>query len=409
VGFALFTPRFSHVVDLDATGQPTKHTAMSSVLREQWNEHKATYAVTNGAYPADFGHMPIFDNQQNVTAGSFLHANNAGPVPWGALLFDYFTTLNPSGEDNQPGTADDIDLYRVPGRIDINTAPWNVLAALPVIGPVNGNLPIHTSASGETNAAAAFWSPVSGVLLGSFVLDRSGKPETRLRFNEVVETPTTLGKHNMNVAPNWYRLGPYLAEAAAAYRDRVKYVVTTNGAFPDAANDRNSPTLVYRQARYGSGANGIRGNDDPAKRGFLSLGELVNVMGFDSSNANDIKTGADTTVLGGYGLNVGGDFMKAVSLMALLDTHFLTTRSNVFTIYVTVNDLENPQASVRSQLTVDRSNLLPRLVLDANGQPVYQDTNGDGVPDAPLVIYNDGQPEIIGQREIAYFNTRYDE
>jgi hypothetical protein len=424
VGFMLFTPRFSHVIDLDASSQPTKYTAMSRVLRDQWIGRK--YASVTAA-PADFGHMPIFDNNQKLDPnnGAF---KDTGTLPWGLLVFDYFTTLNQNdanadGVENASTDPNDVlDMYRVPGRIDINTAPWNVLAALPVIGPDrNGNLPIHTSTSGaETNAAAAFWSPKSGVLAGSAVLASKSPPVTLLRFSQVpknggVETPGDLSA-KVRDPSGWYRLGPYLAEAAAAYRDRIRYVTTTNGVFPDAAWERMAlgSAYPYRPAAYGTGDDGIRGSKDqlagPTTRGFLSIGELANVMGFDSSTADDINAGVATagatTVLGGYGLNVGGDFMKAVSLMALLDTHFLTTRSNVFTIYVTVNDLENPQASVRSQLTVDRSNLLPRLI--------WVDSNGNGVRDpAPTdqynVLTNDGQPEIIGQREIAYFNTRYDE
>ncbi|MBU0638492.1 MAG: hypothetical protein KKB50_06465, partial [Planctomycetes bacterium] len=145
--------------------------------------------------------------------------------------------------------------------------------------------------------------------------------------------------------------------------------------------------------------------------GFLSVGELANVMGFDGSTTVQIiidPATASGTVLGGYTLNVGGDFMKAVSLLALLDTHFLTTRSNTFTVYLTLTDRKNPQASVRSQMTVDRSNLLPRLI--------WQDLNGTGIPDlSPLpadiftVLQNTGLPELIGQREVSYFNARYDE
>ncbi len=399
VGFMLFVPRFAHF-EGSAGAVSERHPAGRMMYLElKGNKPAASLADAR----ADFGHMPIFDNRQDVSTNSDF--KKTGRIPWGLLVWNYFTTLNPAGDDGLPNTTDDIDLYRVPGRIDINTASWNVLSGLPVIGPErNGNLPIHLAAGSsagvgsnqETNASAAFWSVDSNVLVG-----QDSTADHRPRFNEVLDTPAKLASPQIRDPSGWYRLGPYLAEAAAEYRDRVKYTVAGNlnqGAtiFPEAfERNRVNP---YR-------AQEIRGQDNMARRGFLSVGELANVMGFDSSNADDIKGGPQNTVLGGYGTVNGGDFMKAVSLMALLDTHFLTTSSNTFTIYVTVNDLENPQASVRSQLTVDRSNLLPRVI--------WVDSNNDGIRDAPPVdhydvLANDGQPEIIAQREIAYFNTRYD-
>ena len=95
--------------------------------------------------------------------------------------------------------------------------------------------------------------------------------------------------------------------------------------------------------------------------------------------------------------------------MALLDTHFLTTRSNTFTVYVSVMDRENPQASIRSQLTVDRSNLLPKLALLANGEPIYQNVGTVAAPkNEPVINRNDGLPEILTERRIGYFNTQFD-
>jgi hypothetical protein len=125
-GFMLFVPRFCH------TSSTTERRPASVWLYEQWEERGLSIA----SVPADFGHMPIFDNRQeeNSNAGGF---NRLGKVPWGLLVCDYFTTLNPNGPDNVAGTPDDVDPYRVPGRININSASWYVMAGLPLIGPMS--------------------------------------------------------------------------------------------------------------------------------------------------------------------------------------------------------------------------------------------------------------------------------
>jgi hypothetical protein len=164
-----------------------------------------------------------------------------------------------------------------------------------------------------------------------------------------------------------------------------------------------SPQL-YGRANEG---NGIRGEPEnslkPTKFGFLTIGELVNVLGFDSTPPDAIARAAagnrqlysdpDATLGDGSGLR-HGDFMKAVALTALLDSHFLTTRSNTFTVYVSVMDRENPQASVRSQLTVDRANLLPRLVRSGG----YTTT-----------IQSHSLPAVIAERRMGFYNARYDD
>ena len=383
VGFMLFVPRFSHL--LRGTGV---YESMPERLGIEWR--KPGLDGSHGPYPtrmADFGHMAIFDNTVPVFTGasSDFADSKTGRVPWGLLVFDYFTTLDVNGVDGIAGSDDDIDPYRVPGRININAAPWFVMAGLPLIGP---------SVIAD-QASPAFRSTEAGILIGS---DAAG---TNPRFSAVVDSSVlaTIG---------WRRLGPYLAQSVAAYRDRVPYVTpgVESQAFVgaerrngyQAGGDPNAPSLnPYRLAAYGP----IRGSREIElqtasstwKRGFLTLGELVNVMGFDSSTSAQVMAGAPV-------LNGSTDFFKAVSLMALLDTHYLTTRSNTFTIYTTLTDRTDPQASVRSQVTIDRSGLLPRLFT--------QDINGDGIPDYINVLEGDGEPEIVGKREVSYYNARYD-
>lgn len=394
VGFMAFVPRFAHKVP---GGDWSAARPMGTTLREQWQVR--SHSVS--AYPADFGHLPVFDNRQDVAPASDFTDGRAGRVPWGLLVFDYFTTLNPADANGDGQEGDLLDVYRVPGRININVAPWYVLAGLPVIGPTgNDHRQDITALRAGGAASPAFWARDSGILagLGSGNIPRFiGDQDDRLL------TPGDSGG-------SWWRLGPHLAQALAAYRDRVQY--TTNG--PDAlrnAHARNAGA-TYRPTAYA----GIRGSDAPTGNpGFLTLGEIANVVGFDSSMDDELDGGAGDTALG------QGDYFRAASLLALLDTHFLTTRSNTFTIYLTltVNDPDDPQASIRGQLTVDRSNLLPRLVMfDADGDgvpetPLLQeiDTDDDGDPDTkgPIFLRNTGLPEVVGQRQVAYFNTRYED
>ena len=268
----------------------------------------------------------------------------------------------------------------------------------------------------DHSASPAFWSAKSGVFVGqgSVVLaDGTYLP----RFDDPRYYPSLLA---YDAQAGWFRVGPQLAQAAAGYRDRIRNVAAQypytllRGA--DMRNDPMAPTYHYRAELPGDSmfpgyAYGPIRRASGA-RGFVSLGELVNVYGFDSP-VLDMSVQPPPFVYWPLGRSITQtyvgppDFFKAVSRMALLDTHFLTTRSNTFTVYVSVMDRENPQASIRSQLTVDRSNLLPKLATDRYGRPIVQKSGSDAW--APVIVNNDGLPEIVAQRQIGYYNTQFDQ
>jgi hypothetical protein len=403
VGFMLFVPRLSHMVTSGGERKP-----MSRLLRDSWKD-RYSLDPNNPTLlplpPVDFGHMPIFDNTQDVHAGAQKVVGefaDTGRIPWGLLVFDYFTTLNPNDADSNGTEGDRLDPYRVEGRININAAPWYVLAGLPLLGPDrDDNLGISQDAS------AAFWSKKSGGLVGRGADGIDRYPSSVLYRGDVNNG-------------QWYRLGPWLAQSIAAYRDRVQYVNVNAdpplaGAFYRSGYRPGETSAIPRYGLirgYGQLGGGVPVPSEQWKRGLLTVGELANVMGFDSSvlpgDTWPMGLGAEyNPVLGPYtvGANyyqLGGDFMKAVSLLALLDTQFLTTRSNTFTVYLTLTDRQDPQASVRSQVTIDRSNLLPRLL------PGY-DSDRNGYPDTFITQEDSGLPETVGQREVSYFNARYDE
>lgn len=411
VGFMLFVPRLSHMVTSGGERKP-----MSRLLRDLWHaSHGGLGYSLNPADgrlpPVDFGHMPIFDNTQNVQSGAQKVVGefaDTGRIPWGLLVFDYFTTLNPNDANSDGREDDPLDQYRVEGRININAAPWYVLAGLPLLGPSSsGDLAL--SKFGE----AAFWSIKSGGLVGT-----PADPN-----NPLPRYPSGLVYGSNLTNGGWYRMRPWLAQSIAAYRDRVPYANYVSAEPPlemaYCRSDPSVPNAPYRPARYGPANEPMRGAADISqnadsrlwKRGFLSVGELANVMGFDAAVLPGTTwvsgDGEHNRVLGPYFdgtqyYELGGDFMKAVSLLALLDTQFLTTRSNTFTVYLTLTDRQDPQASVRSQVTIDRSNLLPRLLR-------AYDSDNNGYLDTFITQEDSGLPETVGQREVSYFNARYDE
>jgi hypothetical protein len=457
VGFLLFVPRFAHVHQVMLPGgwtfpnQPAEIMAVRSMSQTLEKERRCQDydGYRPWVVPADFGHMPVFDNKQGVDGGSYFGA--VGRVPWGLLVFDYFTTLNPVQDRNADGEPD-VDPLRVPGRINVNTAPWYVLSKLPLLGPLpdTGVLPI-IPAGPVTPAfpSPSFWEPMVGVLCGVVNPGQADNEYHRLLATDYADSDRPYMPYAAPDADSTgrYRLGAWLAQSAAAYRDGLQYV----------ASIRQDPSYVYADSYQRNPATGIFGtypyrnttlygairgkataaNGRASEFGFVTVGELLNVKGFDSSRHDELppfqiqfEASAETTALG------RGDYVKAVSLLALLDTQYLTTRSNTFTIYASVMDREEPQASVRSQVTVDRSNLLPRLTYAYSvydpvtrqpvpADPTYPlnpeyaayplaplllDANGDTVAETPVrMTSDDAEPQIIARERVGYFNARYDD
>jgi len=478
-GFMLFVPRFSHVIKADGSSLP-----VSEVLRLAWEAQsyqiRQPDQVAGGfvpGYPADFGHMPIFDNTQPVKAGSYFddtdNNQGVGRLPWGLLVFDYFTTLDPQYDANGDGQPD-VDPASVPGMIDINNAPWFVLSKLPMLGPLvnSGRLP-RWYAGGRPNPpvtredpSPSFWDPLVGVLTGTDLLGQA----RNLAVDPMYTMPGAGGNLRRRSVPyldpsargGRYRLGPWLAQAAVAYRDGIQTLsdrVSLSlrhqpwAAYADAhLRNRNgfyvrrlpnsrgvvqsTAPFAYRPALYGAGSasdrGGIRGarpsqtadpNDPsqfrPTQFGFVTVGELLNVKGFDASRHTDLPSAATGMQTPAFTPLGRGDFVKAVSLMALLDTQYLTTRSHTFTVYVSLVDRENRAASVRSQITVDRSNLLPRLSYEplVPGDPTSPRVpavrafrvNDNTTEVRPIRLENpNAMPTVVAQRRSALFNARYD-
>lgn len=406
VGFMLFLSRYAHTYNYDNTGQ---YRPVTQWLFKQWHD---VYAKNNSNVrpnniPLDFGHMPVFDNTQKEKSGGAMDTFDT--VPWGQLVYDFFTTLNPAS----------VDPYAVNGRINVNAASWFAIAGLPVIGPTNGNVTADIGDLKGTGGNPAFYAAVNGVLAGE-------SPQTYISLNFPMVSQRQrypLPAKGWDGSQGWWRVGAWRAQAAAAYRDGVQYTKQRGDVSlpPDVlryAFERNAhASSTERRYRpnsadsYGK-VRGVKGADfDPNYPGFVTLGELLNAPGWDGVRDDELDIFANsmvpTVLVRAAGPQGAGtwkgepDYMRAVSLMALLDTQFLTTRSNTFTVYASLFDRTNPEASVRTQLTVDRSNMLPRRIL--------VDTTGGGGPYVWQLVPGPSQPEIVSQRTTNYYNARYDD
>lgn len=478
VGFMHLVPRYSHTATAPVT--PVGQHPMTQWLREDWK--LKNYSA--GRWPVDFGHMPVFDNKQPARDDRYFDdKKGVDQVPWGQLVFDYFSTRNVS--DPYAGNALAHPYYGagyafenpadIRGRININTASWWTLAGLPtIVGGTFANPTIPGTpglaavgvSPALTNAGHGMLFGVHSVPLTTAFVNVFGVSGTR-RFDDQwrLMNPTAQTSPANLAAAQWvWRLGPLLGQAAAAYRDRLPYShddanVGVSTTFPDSGIPyvwtRDNPVLLPVQAlsqgvpvtgdwsfrfpssdmiagagstrlygdspRRGTGDTGVTSstpNDATTQYGFVSVGELLNVIGL----ANDRDpvsvyraTGASPGALiyGSTGqlqwpLAAGnGDYLKAVSYLMLLDTHFLTTRSNTFTVYVSLmaNDPEQQEQSLRAQYTVDRANILPQPAYAAYQPP------GSGVilPRIVSIQQTREKPRVLVDREIGYYNTQFDE
>ncbi len=301
----------------------------------------------------DNGRMPVFDlvfedSGSPLTGGRYAHHIHAAidwdvyppentlerpgglkHLPWGQLVWDYFTALplrsagpyvNPKNDpDFMPARADsiprvDLDGLRVHGRININAAPWKVLGGLPLV-PMQ-RIPVKFRAKIKSAAG----------------LD---------------------GVEDYDAA----RLSDDLGRAIAAYREarEIKFDAGAEEWTTGNYGDEGTETGSWRG--WGDAAPEARRGT-----GFLSVGELANVRHNLATNKwlriDSDEVGSDEP-----------DYVKAVALLVSLGD-WMTVRSHVFTVYGTLRGealnsetaTDVDRRALRFQETVDR---LPTFL----GQP----------------------------------------
>lgn len=326
-------------------------------------------------------------------------------LPWGQMVFDYFTALplsapGPYPRDDPeglrtalPGSRPKVDLggLRVHGRINLNAAPWTVLSGLPFV-PMD-HLPTQFQAS--IRLALGFVSNVA--------------------VDPLNPLPSELSVQNDQAGT----IGQELAQSIVAYRGAREisfFNGTTTVTTGDYGGDVPS-TILPPPPTFGRGwslKRDVTAIPDPipdAKvrrgTGFMSVGELANVR-HPAASANVYRV--DSGVVGSQDDKIGApagnknkeNYVDAVAVLVALGD-WVTVRSQVFTVYGVIrgeqadpNDIpdspppENPQRAriddvdsraIRFQETIDR---LPTF--RGRPQPVrigsrftthYQDVSSD--------------------------------
>ncbi len=294
----------------------------------------------------DNGRMPIFDlgaRSTTPTDPRFYAAHHLSPsvtdinkpgnldtLPWGQLVFDYFTALplsnpgpyfvgpgfNPAAPESMPKV--DMDGLRVHGRININAAPWKVLAGLPFV-PMN-RIP--------TPVRNAIRTRLPGDLI-------SGKTYAQLFSDDQAGT-----------------IGEPLAQAIVAYRElRALRPIPNPTSSPGTGNyyDGTPPAgAPPNDFAYARGWNLTLPGPPPvpvpimARRGtgFMTVGELANVRHL---GAADPVYRIDSGVIDPTKPNEANtrNFVDAVAALVALGD-WVAVRSQVFTVYGVLRGEEDP-------------------------------------------------------------------
>jgi len=325
----------------------------------------------------DNGRMPIFGTQllhqydpADTTLSDVDEPGELSQLPWGQLVFDYFTALPLHSEGPYadttlpipPAAKPRVDLggLRAHGRIDINAAPWKVLAELPMI-PMEK---IPESWRGQLRNALGLVNLVTVAVTG----DDPRDPNLPVTAQKVPDTDAAM-------------LGAEKAKAIVGYRELREVVpppigspLGTLGKAGDYSNQRGwrlTGTSLPPGPTVRRGA------------GFVTLGELANVR--HSSAFVEPTTDQPVAGFSSYsryrmdGGMVGNatepeDYLTAVAVLVALND-WVTVRSDVFTVYGllrgrpldptivdSVRDAELDNRAIRFQETIDR---LPTLL----GQP----------------------------------------
>ncbi len=315
----------------------------------------------------DNGRMPIFERPTTAAGSSYtahslppaqtpqFEPGDAGALPWGQLVFDYFTALplrnpgpyfdiNPTFvalPDSKPRV--DMEGLRVHGRININAAPWKVLAGLPLI-PMER---VPTVFRGNIRRALGFVTDTAVDPLNPTTAELSVQDNQASRIgNEVAQA--IVAYRELRSLPG---SGPCVVDPATGYRSG-----NCTGNYDDGA----SPAVPPPPAAYARGWGALNAL---ARRGtgFMTIGELANVRHFgadpivyappkprypksyDRVDAGFVNAAAD-----------GADFIDAIAVLYALGD-WVTVRSDVFTVYGVLRgdldpDITDPDPTTQAKL-----------------------------------------------------------
>jgi len=332
----------------------------------------------SGDMMVDTGRMPVFDLgmrhhqelEEDPTRTAVPNVNKNEPgglmhLPWGQLVFDYFTALPRANQDpyavidpatecinrNQPEV--DLGGLRVHGRINLNAAPWKVLAGLPLM---------------PRDAFRAY----------------PGRLRTKIENYAVLAAPLP-----DEVVP----IGDALAKAIVSYRE-ARSIDGNTGEYggPDPLNPNGRGwTADTPKFRRGTG--------------FMTVGELANVRHAQAFIDPANQPVAGFTQYSYYrtdaGLNGSGaeDYVGSIALLVALGD-WVTVRSHVFTLYGTLrgemdDDIEDADAAKQLELRLE----------DVDRRALRFQETIDRLP----TFLGEPAPLRIGDRVIAAYNDVLDD
>jgi hypothetical protein len=359
----------------------------------------------------DNGRMPVFDlGRLHHVDPSFVAPGTPGDVetlPWGQLVFDYFTAvplsnpgpyrageadlLNPEwlpGNDPAAKPRVDMDGLRVHGQINLNVAPWRVIQGLPLV-PMEK---IPAAFRAKIRNAIGLVSPTAADPLDPAPGD----------LNALDNEAATLGEE--------------MARAIVAYRDQNQQL---------DVNDLATWTPVGATGNYGSGDPANPGLDpavgsrrwdavDAEYRrgsGFLTIGELANLRHRDAKVDPDFQPIRGFTGYSSYRVDGGlttatnaaqQDYVSAVALLVSLND-WVSVRSQVFTVYGTIRgklDTTNPD------FTALPDDVRGRAILeDADSRAIRFQETIDRLP----TWLGEPLPRRIGERVLVRYTDTYDD
>jgi hypothetical protein len=317
-------------------------------------------------------------------------------LPWGQLVFDYFTALplsapGPYGVPGfypSPGSTPRVDLngLRVHGRININTAPWKVLAGLPLMDPqrfpehYRGKIAEFTRVKIEDFAAFANYQCVGGPNSGNVCLDHAD-----------CQPPGFCTAK---------KIGDQRAQAIVAYREqRAVTVATSDYDLELRGRGWNAGNPLFRRGT-----------------GFLTVGELANVRHAEALEevcpAGVTPPCQEQPILGfdrySYSRMDAGmirhdaadeDYVKAIALLVSLGD-WVTVRSQVFTVYGVLRGEEDDEIEHAVLLTQDRLQ-----AADVDSRAVRFQETVDRLP----TFLGQPVPVLVGERVIRKYTDVHDD
>ena len=334
------------------------------------------------------GDLPI-EPGQRVAAGrvDFVDAIRVGDSPWTWRLFDYLTTqsLLHDGIDNDADGLVDLEdpteaaavLYRVAGRININTAPASVLRSVPYLSVlptsptyerfINNGTPVADPVSAYVASPTDFWDLASAIVA---TRERRAVPVrlpdgTGALTTVAVAQRTPVGGGNTPA----YTRGAFASVAELAGLTTI--LDNLNGNFSGGNN------ALFNVQRFWSG--GPSGRPLPlwnhkVQAGDPDLGDppagLEGFAGLSPDYRYRRETGAISYVPiapiqhADGNVDVGG--IRARDIFLSRWANLLTTRSDVFTAYVSLLD-EDGNYVHRVQVILDRGECFREVPAPAGG------------------------------------------